>query len=103
MERSELQERLALYHEVLVDEGYIRRHAKGVCMAALTRFDEGVYGRCVKCQSKISKLRLEGNPTEVHCRDCEDHLPNRVKSAQSRAKNVTKFQCIPSESTVWWF
>jgi DnaK suppressor protein len=39
---------------------------------ALTRLDEGRYGRCVRCRGRISLARLRAVPFAVSCRRCED-------------------------------
>ena len=37
---------------------------------ALTRMDEGTYGKCVKCGKDISPARLEAMPSSTRCIDC---------------------------------
>ncbi|NOX63886.1 MAG: hypothetical protein GXP42_18370 [Chloroflexi bacterium] len=38
--------------------------------AALTRIDEGTYGRCVVCGAEIPPERLEIVPTATECAEC---------------------------------
>ncbi|MGE0462912.1 MAG: TraR/DksA family transcriptional regulator [Vicinamibacterales bacterium] len=39
---------------------------------ALSRLEEGAYGRCVECGGEISDARLRALPFAVRCRDCEE-------------------------------
>ncbi len=38
--------------------------------AALRRIDDGDYGLCGACDEPINPLRLEFDPTAIHCIDC---------------------------------
>ena len=37
---------------------------------ALTRMDEGTYGKCSKCGKDITPARLEAMPSSTRCIDC---------------------------------
>jgi RNA polymerase-binding transcription factor DksA len=39
---------------------------------ALTRLDEGRYGRCTRCGGRIARERLRAMPFASCCRPCED-------------------------------
>ncbi len=41
---------------------------------ALERVEEGVYGVCLECQSKIPKTRLKAIPYTPHCVKCASEL-----------------------------
>ena len=38
---------------------------------ALTRIDDGSYGKCEECDEKISRERLEARPVTTLCIDCK--------------------------------
>ena len=42
--------------------------------AALERIEEGVYGLCLECESKIPKARLNAIPYTPHCVKCASKL-----------------------------
>ncbi len=39
---------------------------------ALSRLDDGTYGRCAACGAPIGDARLAEEPTALHCRDCSE-------------------------------
>lgn len=39
---------------------------------ALSRLDEGSYGRCFECGDEIAQARLRALPFAVRCKDCEE-------------------------------
>jgi RNA polymerase-binding transcription factor DksA len=41
---------------------------------ALERVEEGIYGVCLECQSKIPKTRLKAIPYTPHCVKCASEL-----------------------------
>jgi RNA polymerase-binding transcription factor DksA len=45
--------------------------------AALERIEEGVYGVCLECESKIPKARLNVIPFTPHCVKCASKLEGR--------------------------
>jgi RNA polymerase-binding transcription factor DksA len=45
--------------------------------AALERIEDGVYGVCVECETKIPKARLQVLPHTPHCVKCADKVPAR--------------------------
>lgn len=45
--------------------------------AALVRIEDGLYGVCVECESKIPKTRLQVLPQTPHCVKCADKVPVR--------------------------
>jgi RNA polymerase-binding transcription factor DksA len=45
--------------------------------AALTRIDEGNYGKCVECGKAIAKRRLQALPEAERCLPCAEQCGNR--------------------------
>lgn len=45
--------------------------------AALVRIEDGHYGVCVECESKIPKARLQVLPHTPHCVKCADKVVSR--------------------------
>ena len=45
--------------------------------AALVRIEDGLYGVCVECESKIPKARLQVLPQTPHCVKCADKVVSR--------------------------
>ena len=39
---------------------------------ALSRLDEGSYGRCFECGDEIAQPRMRALPFAVRCKDCEE-------------------------------
>jgi len=54
--------------------------------AAISRLEEGNYGRCVECEGEIPGARLEAMPFAIRCRGCESAKEEaaRSRSAASR-------------------
>ena len=54
---------------------------------ALSRLEEGTYGRCFECGDEIAQARLRALPFAVRCKDCEEARENaqkRERMAQRR-------------------
>jgi DnaK suppressor protein len=45
--------------------------------AALERIEDGVYGVCVECETKIPKARLQVLPHTAHCVKCAEKVAAR--------------------------
>jgi RNA polymerase-binding transcription factor DksA len=41
---------------------------------ALGRIDDGIFGTCVRCKTKITDARLDAIPETPYCRDCEQDV-----------------------------
>jgi len=54
--------------------------------AAISRLEEGNYGRCVECEGEIPEARLKAMPFAIRCRECESAKEEaaRSRSAVSR-------------------
>jgi DnaK suppressor protein len=46
---------------------------------ALSRLEEGTYGRCFECAEEIAEPRLRALPFAVRCKDCEEARENAQK------------------------
>ena len=46
---------------------------------ALSRVEEGTYGRCFECGDEIAEQRLRALPFAVRCKDCEEARENAQK------------------------
>jgi DnaK suppressor protein len=46
---------------------------------ALSRLEEGTYGRCFECAEEIAEARLRALPFAVRCKDCEEARENAQK------------------------
>jgi len=46
-------------------------------LSALTRLDEGVYGRCVDCGRQVPEGRLEARPEAACCVQCQSKRERR--------------------------
>ena len=46
---------------------------------ALSRLEEGTYGRCFECADEIAEARLRALPFAVRCKDCEEARENAQK------------------------
>src|SRR5512134_3165770 len=46
---------------------------------ALSRLEEGSYGRCFECAEEIAEPRLRALPFAVRCKDCEEARENAQK------------------------
>lgn len=56
--------------EVLEDLGASAQNELRMIAAALRRMEEGEYGYCVTCGSRISEERLDVLPATPFCRNC---------------------------------
>jgi RNA polymerase-binding transcription factor DksA len=56
--------------EVLEDLGQSAQQELRMIDAALGRLEEGEYGYCVQCGSRIAEERLDLIPATPFCRDC---------------------------------
>ncbi|WFU11806.1 TraR/DksA C4-type zinc finger protein (plasmid) [Rhizobium sp. CB3090] len=56
--------------EVLAQLERSGREELRAIMAALSRIDNGQYGKCVLCDAPISEKRLEALPFTPYCVDC---------------------------------
>jgi DnaK suppressor protein len=45
--------------------------------AALVRIEDGIYGVCIECESKIPKARLQVLPHTPHCVKCAEKVTAR--------------------------
>src|SRR5690242_8178554 len=46
-------------------------------LAALSRIDDGSYGRCVDCASPVPEPRLEARPATARCVPCQSKRDRR--------------------------
>jgi DnaK suppressor protein len=61
---------------------------------ALSRLEEGTYGRCFECAEEIAEPRLRALPFAVRCKDCEEARENaqkRERMAQRRGSASSLF------------
>ena len=54
--------------------------------AALSRLEEGTYGRCFECGAEIAEPRLRALPFAGRCRDCEEACETAEQRGQIRAR-----------------
>jgi RNA polymerase-binding transcription factor DksA len=47
------------------------RHRLDNINTALARIDDGSFGKCIRCNTKITEGRLDAVPETPYCRDCE--------------------------------
>jgi DnaK suppressor protein len=50
---------------------------RSAVLAALSRIDEGSYGRCVDCGQEIPEPRLEARPATTRCVPCQSKRDRR--------------------------
>lgn len=50
---------------------HAEENIRGQVMQALSRIDDGTYGRCLKCGTPIIKARLDTIPYTPYCVACE--------------------------------
>lgn len=50
---------------------------RSAVLAALSRIDEGSYGRCVDCGQEIPEPRLEARPATARCVACQSKRDRR--------------------------
>ena len=53
---------------------------------ALSRLEEGTYGRCFECGDEIAEQRLRALPFAVRCKDCEEARENAQKRERMAAR-----------------
>ena len=53
---------------------------------ALSRLEEGTYGRCFECGEEIAEQRLRALPFAVRCKDCEEARENAQKRERMAAR-----------------
>ena len=61
---------------------------------ALSRLDEGTYGRCFECGEEIAQARLRALPFAVRCKECEEArevAQKRERQMQRRGSSSTLF------------
>ncbi len=55
---------------------------------ALTRIEEGTYGFCEECDSRISFKRLEALPFAKYCVDCQSERENKDKLTRQNSSEL---------------
>jgi DnaK suppressor protein len=58
---------------------------------AISRLEEGTYGRCEECDGEIPAARLRALPFAARCRDCQEEAENTVR-AEREAKAFERLQ-----------
>jgi len=58
---------------------------------AISRLEEGTYGRCEECDAEIPALRLRALPFAALCRDCQEEAESNVRAARE-AKAFERLQ-----------
>lgn len=58
---------------------------------ALSRLDEGTYGRCEECATEISAARLKALPFAALCRDCQENAESTAR-AEREARAFARLQ-----------
>jgi len=58
---------------------------------AISRLEEGTYGRCQECDAEIPPARLRALPFAALCRDCQEEAESDVR-AQREAKAFERLQ-----------
>jgi DnaK suppressor protein len=58
---------------------------------AMSRLEDGTYGRCQECDADISAARLKALPFAALCRDCQEDVESRVR-AEREAKAFERLQ-----------
>src|SRR5688572_26204895 len=53
---------------------------------AISRLDEGNYGRCFECDGEIAAARLRALPFAVRCRACEEQRESGPRRARPLAE-----------------
>jgi DnaK suppressor protein len=53
---------------------------------ALSRLEDGTYGRCYECGDEIAEPRLRALPFAVRCKDCEEARENAQKRERMAAR-----------------
>jgi RNA polymerase-binding transcription factor DksA len=75
--------------ESIEKEIMLEHTEEDICQAvsdALTRLDDGTFGRCLACGKKIAARRLEALPYTAFCIGCEYQKENeRIQKAKTQA------------------
>jgi DnaK suppressor protein len=58
---------------------------------AISRLEEGTYGRCEECDAEIPSPRLRALPFAALCRECQEEAENTVR-AEREAKAFERLQ-----------
>ena len=58
---------------------------------AISRLEEGTYGRCEECDAEIPAPRLKALPFAALCRDCQEEAESTVR-AEREAKAFERLQ-----------
>jgi DnaK suppressor protein len=58
---------------------------------AISRLEDGTYGRCQECNAEIAAARLRALPFAALCRDCQEEAESRVR-AEREAKAFERLQ-----------
>ncbi len=58
---------------------------------AISRLEEGTYGRCEECDAEIPAARLKALPFAALCRDCQEEAESTVR-AEREAKAFERLQ-----------
>ena len=58
---------------------------------AISRLEEGTYGRCQECDAEIPPARLRALPFAALCRECQEEAESTVR-AQREAKAFERLQ-----------
>ena len=58
---------------------------------AISRLEEGTYGRCEECDAEIPAPRLRALPFAALCRDCQEEAESNVRAARE-AKAFERLQ-----------
>lgn len=66
----------ALWTELTLASAERRDAALHAIRRALTRLDDGTFGYCVDCGSKIDPARLDANPMASRCVPCQARFEN---------------------------
>jgi DnaK suppressor protein len=58
---------------------------------AISRLEDGTYGRCQECEGEIPAVRLKALPFAALCRDCQEDVESRAR-AEREAKAFERLQ-----------
>jgi DnaK suppressor protein len=58
---------------------------------AMSRLEDGTYGRCQECEAEIAAARLKALPFAALCRDCQEDVESRVR-AEREARAFERLQ-----------
>ncbi len=62
-------------------------------VGALTRLEEGNYGKCHECGEGIAPIRLRALPFAIRCKDCE----KKMTEGYSRAHSVQRVWALEGD------